>query len=154
MRMAAGAARPVVGVLLLAAASLGCGDASRVHRVESVAVRCAVDSGPCVATAPGIRSLSLEVWPRPVRPLTELTFRVDAREASGRELADPELTLELRMTGMAMGVNRIVLAPRGGGRYEGRGALVRCASGRRDWEAAVSGRSFGTVRFAFEAARS
>jgi hypothetical protein len=37
----------------------------------------------------------------------------------------------------AAGETRVALTPRGGGVFAGRGVVVRCTSGRRDWRAAV-----------------
>jgi hypothetical protein len=57
---------------------------------------------------------------------------------------------------MFMGENRIALRADGQGRYAGKGALLRCASGRRDWVAEVVVRLPGgreaRARFPFQAA--
>ena len=56
---------------------------------------------------------------------------------------------------MYMGENRVRLAALGGGRYQGRGVLVRCPSGRRGWVAEVEVPSAGgpplRATFTFEA---
>ena len=55
-----------------------------------------------------------------------------------------------------MGENRIPLRAVGDGRYAGKGALLRCTSGRRDWLAEVVVRLPGggeaRARFPFQAA--
>jgi hypothetical protein len=52
---------------------------------------------------------------------------------------DPDaVSVSFAMRGMEMGENRVRLAPRGAGRFEGKAVLVRCPSGRRDWGATVS----------------
>jgi hypothetical protein len=60
------------------------------------------------------------------------------------------------MTGMFMGENRIPLRAEADGRYAGKGALLRCTSGRRDWLAEVVVRLPGggeaRTRFPFQAA--
>jgi hypothetical protein len=66
------------------------------------------------------------------------------------------VAVELSMPGMYMGENKIVLHADGEGRYVGKGPLLRCASGRRDWVAEVVLRSPGVgearASFPFRAA--
>jgi hypothetical protein len=137
------------GLLLLAFAT-GCGP--RAQDAAGEPVRCAADDGPCVGSGSGGLQLSFEIAPRPVRSRRDLTFRVEARLA-GRPVLDETVAVDLRMPGMAMGTNRVLLSPRGEGRYEGAGVIVRCPSGGRGWEAAVTSRSIPGVRFAFEVDR-
>ena len=143
-RLAAG------GVLLLLASAAGCGP--RAPYASGEPVRCAADDGPCVGSGPGGLRLRFEIAPRPVRSQRDLTFRVEARLV-GRPVQDEVVAVDLRMPGMAMGTNRVLLSPLGDGRYEGAGVIVRCPSGGRGWEAAVTSRSIPGVRFAFEVDR-
>jgi hypothetical protein len=99
---------------------------------------CDVSAGPCerVLAATGVR-VTLEVEPRPVRSMKDLTFTVTARRGD-LPLADTEAGLSLSMPGMYMGENRVRLAHVGGGVYRGQGVIVRCPSGRRTWSAEVT----------------
>jgi YtkA-like len=98
--------------------------------------RCRVDDGPCTAAA-GEVSVSLEIEPRPVRAMKLLTFAVILRDSS-RKLEDASVSIDLTMPGMEMGRNVIELKHAGGGRYEGKGVIVRCPSGGRTWKAAIT----------------
>ena len=52
-----------------------------------------------------------------------------------------------------MGENTVALAPPGEGPSRGRGAIVRCPSGRRLWRATVQVPPLGEVAFDFETDR-
>jgi hypothetical protein len=55
-----------------------------------------------------------------------------------RGLPEPaSVEVSFEMAGMDMGTNVSRLAPAGPGRHAGKGVLVRCPSGRRDWVAEV-----------------
>jgi len=56
------------------------------------------------------------------------------------------------MAGMEMGRNRVDLSRGEDGRYRGTGVLVRCPSGRRDWEATVTLPGAGKAVFRFAVA--
>ncbi len=97
---------------------------------------CDLQAGPCTLPAGPDLLVTLDVSPRPIRALTELTFTVETRR--GQEPAIGLATeVSLQMPGMYMGENRTVLAPVGPGRHWGKGTVVRCGSGRRDWVAEV-----------------
>jgi hypothetical protein len=147
-------ARPLLAALALTlAAAAACGRGTGPQReVPAAAARCAPDEGPCTVAGPGNLLLRLEISPRPVRTLKDLLFRLEARR-DGRPVGDDSVALDLRMPGMAMGVNRVLLARVGAGLYEGRGAIVRCPSGGRAWEAALSSPSIPGVAVAFEVDR-
>jgi hypothetical protein len=102
---------------------------------------CDLGSGPCTRTL-GDLELTLELSPRPPRPMTEL--QVQGRLARGGVPVDgAEIVLSFEMAGMTMGENLARLAAAGGGRYRGTAVLIRCTSGRRDWNAAALVRSGG-----------
>jgi hypothetical protein len=83
----------------------------------------------------GGATVTLEVAPRPVRPMADLVFTVSVTPPAA---AGPGAgRLELDMPGMVMGPNRVVLREAGQGRWTGTGVLVRCPSGRRTWRATV-----------------
>ncbi len=119
------------------ATGLFAGCDKELHQEQAAAppVRCEIDAGPCRQRSAEV-TVTLDVSPRPVRTMTELTFRVTALSA-GRPAGDEAVALELTMPGMQMGEHRIVLAAHAPGQYEGRGVIVRCPSGGRRWRATV-----------------
>jgi hypothetical protein len=92
--------------------------------------------------APRGDELTLTISPDPPRALSELTFTVGVRR-DGAAVEGAEVSIDLQMPGMYMGENRIALAPAGGGLYRGTGTVVRCPSGKRRWEAAITARRPG-----------
>jgi FixH len=97
---------------------------------------CDLAAGPCARAAAGA-VVTLEIAPRPLRAMRDLELTVDARRGAV-PVPDGVVEVALEMPGMYMGENRVRLAPIGGGRYRGRGVLVRCPSGRRTWSAEVT----------------
>jgi hypothetical protein len=75
----------------------------------------------------------LDISPKPVRPMKELAFSVEARSYEG----DGRPWIDLGMEGMRMPPNRVDLVKDPDGRYRGKGILVRCRSGMRTWTATV-----------------
>jgi hypothetical protein len=109
------------------------------------AVDCAIQSGPCTKRFAG-GTLTLDITPRPVRAMRDLTFTVTF---SGVKPAhDP--FIELGMPGMIMGPNRVVLKQAGDDTYQGTGVIVRCPSGRRTWKATVTIPDKGSAEFIFD----
>jgi len=129
-------------VMGIAVCSLS-GDA-RAQGAQS-AIDCAIQSGPCTKSlADG--TLTLDITPRPVRAMHDLTFTVTF---SGVKPAhDP--FIDLGMPGMIMGPNRVVLKRAGDNTYQGTGVIVRCPSGRRTWKATVSVPDKGSAEFVFD----
>jgi nitrogen fixation protein FixH len=117
-------------------------------------VHCDAGARGCEADVGDLRIL-LELAPRPPVPLKELDVAVRLTR-SGAPVAGADVAVELSMPGMYMGENRIALRGGGDGRYAGRGALLRCASGRREWVAEVVARlpdaGEARARFPFQAA--
>lgn len=112
---------------------------------ESHRVDCDIHAGPCRAVMKDTE-VSLEISPRPVKAMQELTFTVSfAGKAPG---ADPYI--DLGMPGMNMGRNRVILKPAGESVFEGQGVIVRCPSGRRTWKATVTAPNLGSVEFVFD----
>jgi len=104
-------------------------------------------AGPLVSSINGERVL-LDISPKPVRAMRELVFTVDLPWGSlpGRPW------IELGMTTMTMPPNRVDLSGGEGGRYRGKGILVRCPCGMRSWTASVHVPGKGKALFPFDAA--
>jgi hypothetical protein len=96
---------------------------------------CDLQNGPCTQPLPGGGEATLAVEPRPLRAMRELQFTLTVTPASAA--AGAEAALVLIMPGMYMGEMRTALMPAGEGVFRGKGVVVRCASGRRDWVAEV-----------------
>lgn len=83
-------------------------------------VDCDIHAGPCRA-AITTTEVSLEISPKPVKAMQDLTFTVSfAGEKPG---ADPYI--DLGMPGMNMGRNRVSLKPAGESVFQGKGVIVR-----------------------------
>lgn len=108
-------------------------------------INCDAHSGACTQTV-GDVTVTLEITPRPVTALQDLVFHVTV---AGPEAAKPAY-IDLGMPAMKMGPNRVVLEPTGSEKYEGRGVIVKCASGRRTWFAIVTVPGFGEAEFVFD----
>ncbi len=117
-------------------------------------VHCDAGQKACAADADGLHVV-LDLAPHPPVPLRAIEAAVRLTRA-GAPVAGADVDVELSMPGMYMGENRIALRPAGDGQYRGEGALLRCASGRRDWLAEVVARLPGggevRTRFPFHAA--
>ena len=96
---------------------------------------CDLQSGPCKQPLPSGGEVTLSIGPRPVRAMQDLEFTVTVTPASAA--AGAEVAIVLTMPGMYMGETRAALAPAGEGVFRGKGVVVRCSSGRRDWNADV-----------------
>jgi len=138
-----------------------------LHHAEAVAARgaaaaepparapgCDLRDGPCAMPA-GPVEVTLDLAPRPLRTMADLSAAVEVRR-DGAPLEGATVVLSFDMRGMSMGPNRRTLAPAGGGRYAGKGVLVRCPSGRKDWVATVAvdlpGAPPATASFEFDVA--
>jgi nitrogen fixation protein FixH len=117
-------------------------------------VHCDVGLKACAAASGDVR-IVLELAPHPPVALRELDAAVQITRGEV-PVAGAQVAVLLSMPGMYMGENKVALHPAGEGRYTGEGALVRCASGRRDWVAEVvavlPGGGEARVRFPFQAA--
>jgi len=111
-------------------------DRVQVERTVAVVRPDACDPGAARCTAPLDRggTVALELGPRPLRTMRELTVRA----VPGGVPAGAAVTVSLSMDGMEMGRNEVRLAEASPGRYEGKAVLVRCPSGRQDWTARVT----------------
>lgn len=131
--------RVVILLLLMA------GSATRLH-AEPKADSNAIHERPCTKAAAD-RMVTLEILPRPVRHMEELTFRVTVKPADN---LPSTLVLDLSMPGMHMGKNQVRLEKSASGAWEGKGLIVRCMSGRKLWEAAILSPQLGNPAFSFD----
>ncbi|MBI5741682.1 MAG: FixH family protein [Nitrospirae bacterium] len=93
-----------------------------------------------------------DINPKPVRAMSELVFSMYLEE-SGRPVTDADITLDLTMPGMFMGINRPVLKHVKDGRYEGKGVIPACPHGGKQWKAEVNierGGKVETASYTFE----
>jgi hypothetical protein len=98
----------------------------------SLAQECEINAGPCSKKS-GDAQVLLDIQPKPVKAMGELTFTVTVKGMKDYE----SLKLDLKMPGMYMGTNEVTLVKTGAGRYTGRGIIPRCHSGKRLWSATV-----------------
>jgi hypothetical protein len=119
----------------------------RHHSERAGGAVCDLADGPCTGRLDGGGEVTLEIAPRPIRTMTDLTVRLDLAGGGDAE----QVVIAFAMPGMEMGRNEVRLEPSGGGRFGGGAVLVRCPSGRRDWIAEVRverpGAPRRTVRF-------
>jgi hypothetical protein len=108
-------------------------------------VNCKIHEAPCTLLLSG-RELILDIQPKPVMAMKDLTFRVTI---TGGQLSSHPY-IDLGMPGMKMGPNRVVLKEAAQGVYEGIGVIVRCPSGRRTWSATVRFPDLGEAKFIFD----
>ena len=110
-------------------------------------VECDLDGGPCTARTGGL-DIVIEIFPRPVRTMTDLTVTVTAT-GDGGGIDDEAVGVEFTMPGMVMATYRVVLDRTGEGEYGGAAVIVRCPSGGRSWRATVFGPSIPHTAFDF-----
>lgn len=105
----------------------------------------AIHSGPCSRQAAN-RKVTLEIDPKPVRHMRELTFRVRVDPSAG---LPQELVVDLTMPGMMMGRNQVLLTRQGASTWEGKGLIVKCRSGLTLWQAQLLSPALGNPAFTF-----
>jgi hypothetical protein len=113
---------------------------------ESTADCNAIHNGPCTKQAAG-RTVTLEINPRPVRHMTDLTFTVTVTPCASMPSA---LMLDLSMPGMYMGKNLVVLKRKSTCTWEGNGLIVKCMSGRKLWQATILSAELDNPVFSFD----
>ena len=131
-------------------------DRVRLERRVVALAPCDLGEGPCTRPLPDGAKVTLELGPRPLRTLRDLSVRASvewpARPGGARDGSAPpvDLSVSFAMPGMQMGENRARLAATRAG-WEGAAVLVRCPSGRKGWIAEVTVATRGaapeTVRF-------
>ena len=112
---------------------------------------CDIQIGSCIRNGDGM-TIEFDVQPKPVAAMTESTFVVTVTR-NGLPITDASVHLDLSMPHMFMGKNQPILNHIKNGRYEGKGIITRCASGRKTWQADVAVGSAGktaSAAFVFE----
>ena len=99
----------------------------------------------CSVTA-GQRTVTLNIDPKPVKHMKELTFSVTISPCD--KLPDT-LLLDLSMPGMEMGKNQVTLVRKSACLYEGKGIIVRCMSGRTLWQVTILSDELKNPAFTF-----
>jgi hypothetical protein len=113
---------------------------------------CNIQHGSCVKRLGDGMTIEFDVQPKPVAAMTESTFVVTVTR-NGMPITDASVHLDLSMPHMFMGKNQPVLKYIKDGRYEGKGVITRCTSGRKTWQADVAVGSAGktaVVTYVFE----
>lgn len=98
---------------------------------------CDIQNGPCIKMLSEDLTAEFDVSPKPVKSMTGQTFILRLKKGDV-PVKDAAVTLDLNMPGMYMGDNKTLLVHKQDGTYEGNGIIVRCPSGRKIWEAAIS----------------
>ena len=114
---------------------------------------CAINAGPC-AKEIGTEKIQVvfDIISKPVTSMKRLLFSVDLMEPD-EPVTDADLTVVLTMPGMFMGVNRLALKQMENGRYEGKGIIPICPSGKKIWMADIGIKSkdkISSVSYRFE----
>ena len=123
---------------------------------REAATDCELGKAPCTKQIGGGLSVSFDIRPKPVRTMSNLVCRVVLKKGS-IPVESADIIVRLSMPGMAMAANRVPLARRDTGVYEGRCVIVRCPSGRKVWRAGIdiypSGSKPASVDFTFRVAK-
>jgi hypothetical protein len=116
------------------------------------ALPCDIRIGSCIIRTGDGMTIEFDIQPKPVVTMTESTFVVTVTR-NGKPLTDASVHLDLSMPHMFMGKNQPILKHIKDGRYEGKGVITRCASGRKTWQADIAVVSSGktaVAAFVFE----
>ena len=113
---------------------------------------CDIQIGSCILRNSNGMTIEFDIQPKPVAAMSESTFVVRVTW-NDKPLTDASVHLELSMPHMFMGKNQPILKHIKEGRYEGKGIITRCASGKKTWQADVAVVSAGktaVAAFVFE----
>ena len=138
----------VLKAVLLAALFLPApGNISASDKYQEL-INCDLHTQACTRPLAAGVAVTLEVTPKPVKAMQDLSFKVTL---SGKQSTAPnDLYIDLGMPGMKMGPNRVRLNAAGNNTYTGQGVIVRCPSGRRIWQATVIVPEIGHTDFIFD----
>jgi hypothetical protein len=116
----------LISLLLLAATPSG----------ASEKINCDIQRGSCMQVTTEGSRIEFDIQPKPVTVMRELSFTITITR-NGKPAKDVSASLDLSMPGMFMGKNRPVLEKAGDGIFRGTGVIIRCASGRKTWQAEI-----------------
>lgn len=120
-------------VLLTGIVSIGVLDASSAKNRTA----CDIQRGPCLLQTGEGMTIEFDIQPKPVAAMSDLTFIVNLSRG-GSPVKNASTALDLSMPGMFMGKNRPALKQVHDGRYEGKGVITKCPSGKKTWQAEVT----------------
>lgn len=136
--------RDIITILFLLILQLSSTPAIASGNDTGESANCDIQKGACVQNI-GDGTVTLDILPRPVTAMTDLTFNVTL--ASLQPESDP--VIDLDMPGMKMGPNQVPLKKVSNSAYSGKGVIVRCPSGRTLWKAGVTIPGIGTADYTF-----
>jgi hypothetical protein len=110
-------------------------------------LRCDIQNTSCIMKTLDGMTIEFDVQPKPVTSMVESTFVVIVTR-NGQPLTDASVLLDLSMPHMFMGKNQPALRQIKDGRYEGKGVITRCASGKKTWQADVTVKTAGETALA------
>ena len=110
--------------------------------------QCDIQKASCIAMINDNVKIEFDIRPKPVAAMTGSTFVVIITR-NGMPIKDASIHLDLSMPHMFMGKNQPILKQVKDARYEGKGIITRCASGRKTWQADVVVSNGKTVTGAF-----
>ena len=132
------------GMLFLSMVTHG-GPVQAAENDHSTLVNCDIQHTSCTQELSDSRVV-LDITPKPVKAMTDLTFRITL---TGKQPVAGAY-IDLGMPGMKMGPNRVPLKSLGNGVHAGTGIIVRCPSGKKVWKATVTLPNIGTAEFIFD----
>jgi hypothetical protein len=109
---------------------------ARTALADDVKVNCDIQAGPCIQKIVNRMSVQFDIKPKPVAAMSDLSYSISVTKG-GKPVAGSVVALDLTMPGMYMGKNMPVLKRKGPGRFEGKGIIPKCPTGKKIWQAEV-----------------
>ncbi len=97
---------------------------------------CDIQRGPCIQKTDDGMTVEFDIKPKPVAAMSDLAFFITITR-HGMPVTSSSVALDLTMPGMVMGKNLPMLKRTGAGRFEGKGIIPRCPTGKKTWQADV-----------------
>lgn len=97
---------------------------------------CDIQREPCFQETGDGMIVEFDIQPKPLTAMSDLVFIVELKKNS-LPIKDASVMMELTMPGMFMGKNRPALKQVSDGRFEGKGVITSCPSGKKTWQAEV-----------------
>jgi nitrogen fixation protein FixH len=115
-------------------------------------VSCNFGLAPCSGRLANSTIVDFDIQPRPVKAMSALLLGVKLRQ-NGKPVNNKVIRVDFTMPGMYMARNQPLLKQVAEGRYEGKGVIPRCITGKKTWQAEVminEGNRSDYARFIFE----